>query len=64
MLIIHFDCVHHKAEYLFHESKNEWGFLPLKCQCSINRLKDDMPVWTVYVYHGAQNKNNVADKLV
>ncbi len=26
------------------------GFLPLKCQCTINRLKVDMPVWTVCLW--------------
>lgn len=28
----------------------EMGFLPLKCQCTINRLKVDMPVWTACLW--------------
>lgn len=41
------------------------GFLPLKCQRPINRLKADTPVWTVSMNTmEPKTKTNVADKMV
>lgn len=57
-------CPEASTEYLFHDSENGFSASEMSELQSIALKLICLSGQSVYEYHGAQNKNNAADKMV